>query len=82
MSNQILSADEWLHILSKAIANYAAAGGAVSVMGNRLAGLPPQVGIYLSGLDIEDDRLHADFVALVDSEPDIVGLMLGEGQRG
>jgi hypothetical protein len=60
---QMLGKDNWLFILSSAIANYAEEGGSV-VIGCRPMFEDPDVIIELSGVDLDDPRLHPDFVAL------------------
>lgn len=61
MSKQKLGRDNWLHILSNAIANYANEGGRVYIVTN-FAG---DVVIRLVGVEKHDQRLHPDFKDLV-----------------
>lgn len=62
MAKEEITGDMWLHILSKTVANFKAAGGRVGVVDEFGA-----VGIYLYELAPDDERLHPDFQALVDA---------------
>lgn len=67
MSKQLLGRDNWLHILSNAIANYAEEGGEVQVT---ISEGHNGVVIYLEKTTPQDDRLHPDFVRLLDLQHD------------
>jgi hypothetical protein len=60
---QMLGMDNWLHILSSAIANYAEEGGEI-VIGCRPEFEGPDVIVVLTGVDVSDPRLHPDFKKL------------------
>ena len=66
-NNQKLGADNWLHILSNAIGNYAEEGGEVVVILND----PDEILVRFVGVKRGDERLNPKFIALVnrDNEP-------------
>lgn len=62
MAKEEITSDMWLHILSKTVANYAAAGGRVEVVDGWEYGA---LSVELYEVEPDDERLHPDFRALI-----------------
>ena len=63
MNKQKLGKDNWLHILTNAIANYADEGGEVSIGFSELTGA---MAVTFDNIQPGDSRLNGAFVALID----------------
>jgi len=63
MNKQKIGKDNWLFILTNALANYVEAGGRVEVFEDEEIGA---MGIYLTEVEADDTRLHPGFVKLID----------------
>jgi hypothetical protein len=63
MNAQKLGKDNWLFILTNAIANYADAGGEVAIYFEELTG---SMKVVFEHIEPDDSRLNGAFVALVD----------------
>lgn len=64
MAKEEITVDMWLHILSKTVANYAAAGARVEVEDGWEYGA---ISVHLYDVWIDDERFHPDFRQMIEA---------------
>lgn len=79
MAKDEMTSDMWLHILSKTVANYAAAGARVEVIDDYEIGA---VTVVLYDVEPDDDRLHPDFRTLVNAHMRCMDCGVDTGEIG